>query len=229
MKFVNLLLTILITFILNLAISSCGFLDKDDENDIEGVPSQVNNFLDSNDIEELENAGMEIHKGADPPNIEGSYELNSLIITYDQVGMEGYTVAYYEIRYYDQKSDGTIKMDYESSQAGDYGYGVGAFISGDDNNYTVYIEAEGSITNCDYKMPSIHSGTKSASDDINDFYWGLIMTEKEGTNCDQLMPEDAVRIIKESDGTASEISTKAASINQKNDNNPSFRSIISTE
>ena len=93
----------------------------------------------------------------------------------------------------------------------------------------VYIEAEGSITNCDYKMPSIHSGTKSATDDINDFYWGLIMTEKEGTNCDQLMPEDAVRIIKESDGTASEISTKAASINQKNDNNPSFRSIISTK
>lgn len=176
--------------------------DDGGDDEIEDVPDEVNDFLDPEDIEKLEDAGMTIYTGDNPPNVEGTYDLDSLVISYDEIGMEGYPLAYYWIKYYDQTDDGKIKLDYESPDAGDVGSGIGAFIAGDGNCYSVFVNAEGDSFGCHYKMPSIHSGCKNSSG-IADFQWGLIMKEKSGENCDYLMPEGAVRIVDETDGMAS--------------------------
>lgn len=177
--------------------------DDDDDDDIADVPDDVNDFLDQADLDALEDAGMTIYKGDNPPNIEGGYLLDSLVITYDEIGMEGYSIAPYTMTYYDQTTAGDIKNDYESPQVGDYGNGIGGFISGDDGCFTVYLDIEGNANGCDYGLPAIHSGCLNTSG-IADFDWGFIMKWKQGTNCEALMPEEAVRIINESDDLASE-------------------------
>jgi len=176
----------------------------DDDDTIDDVPDDVNDFLDPEDLEAIEDAGMPVHRGDNPPNVEGSYGLDSLIITYDELGMEGWTIAYYEMTYYDQTSAGAIKNDYEAPDAGDVGTGIGGFISGDDGCFSVYLDIEGEASGCSYKLPAVHSGCMD-SNGIADFYWGFIMKEKSGTNCDALMPEGAVRVIEESDGLAAEL------------------------
>lgn len=174
----------------------------DDGGDIPDVPDDVNDFLDQEDIDKLEDAGMTIHTGDNPPNVEGTYDLNSLVITYDEIGMEGWPIDYYWIKYYDQTDDGEIKLDYEGAGGTDVGDGLGAFISGDGKCFTVYIDTKGNASGCDYEMPSLHSGCLETTG-IKDFQWGFIMKKKSGENCDYLMPEGAARIVDETDGMAS--------------------------
>lgn len=219
MKRVSWLLSVLGVLVFAFLLPACDLLgggddDEGDEEDgdgdgegdgdeIEDVPDDVNNFLDPEDIEKLEEAGMTIYTGDNPPNVEGTYDLDSLVISYDELGMEGISVGYYWIRYYDQTDDGEIKLDYEGADGSDAGSGLGAFIAGDGKCFSVFVDAEGDYNGCHYKMPSIHSGCKEPNG-IANFQWGFVMKEKSGDNCDLLMPEGAVRIVDETDGMASE-------------------------
>ena len=175
--------------------------DNDDNDRINGVPDEVNDFLDPEDLAKLEDAGMQIYPGDNPPNIEGSYLVDSQVIVYDEIGMEGDPVANYIQTYYDQKSDGSIKNSYEAIGIDDTATGLGAFISGDKDCFSVYVRVDGSADGCNYASPIIYSGCL-ADEGIEGFSLGLIMKSKQGDNCDALMPEGAARIIKEQDGLA---------------------------
>jgi hypothetical protein len=176
----------------------------DDDGRIDDVPDDVNDFLDSSDIEKLKAAGMPIYTGDNPPNIEGSYLLNTLTIIYDEIGLEGMTVAQYTVTYFDQTENGGVKQNYEAPDVGDTANGLGAFISGDGDCFTVFVDTTGMVSGCDYKLPAIHSACLTGSG-MTDYFWGVLMKEKVGTGCDALIPVDAARVLEEIDGVAEEI------------------------
>ena len=178
--------------------------DDDDGGRIDDVPDDVNDFLDQEDIDKLKNAGLEIYTGDNPPNIEGSYLANSQITVYDDAGQVGYQPADYIYTFADQTDAGSISHSYDSPDAGDSGSGLGAFISGDGDCFSVFVRVEGSTYECDYEMPEIFSGCLN-DEGIADFAIGFIMTDKEGFGCDALIEEGQARIIEEEDGLAEEI------------------------
>lgn len=203
------------------SLSACGSnkeedsnkrIEADDDGDddvtldrIEGVPDEVNEFLDPEDVQAIEGAGMVIHRGNNPPNVEGIYLADSLIVTYDDYGGEGMMISPYQVRYYNQTDQGRVSLDYETIPPSDEGSGLGAFISGDNGCFTVFIDIEGAVSGCEYAMPSLHSGCVG-DDGVEGFVWGLIMRHKYGgAACDALLPEGAVRLATEIDGVAEKL------------------------
>ncbi len=174
--------------------------DDDDDDADDGIPDDVNDFFDQDDLDALEEVGLVIYEGDDPPTIEGSYYLNSIEIIYDDADM-WLNIVDYTYDFYDQSSDGEISMDYEAPEANDVAEGVGAFISGSKNCFSIFIDTTGVANGCHYKTPSVISGCLS-SDGITEWRNAFIMREKSGDNCDQLIPEGHRRIISETDDLA---------------------------
>jgi hypothetical protein len=170
---------------------------------IEDVPEDVNDFLTDEDLAKLEAAGMPIYKGDNPPPVDGNYDLNSLVIIYDEYGMEGYPLSEYSWRYYDQRDTGELTCDYASAGQTDVASGLAGYISGENNCFSVFIEFTGNASGCDYEQPMIQSGCMDDAG-IAQFVVGYIMKKKDESSaaCQQLMDVGAVRITEESDGMA---------------------------
>jgi len=174
---------------------------------IEGVPEDVNDFLSDEDLKKLEEAGMTIYKGENPPPVDGNYQLDSLTIIYDQYGMEGTQLTGYSWNYYDQRDTGELTCDYASIGQEDVASGLAGYISGENNCFSVYINFTGNNGTCDYEMPMIQSGCLEETG-IAKFVMGYIMTKTEETTpggCSQTMAVGSVRITEENDQMADKV------------------------
>lgn len=49
----------------------------------DGLPDRATNIFSTAEIELYEDQGFVVHRGADPPNIEGTYEMADSVITWD--------------------------------------------------------------------------------------------------------------------------------------------------
>ncbi len=177
--------------------------DDDDDEASEEIPDEVDDFFDEEQREALEDVGMVIHTGDDPPDIEGTYFLDAIEIIYDDSDT-WLDIVDYTYVFFDQTNDGEISMNYEAPDANDVAEGVGAFISGSGDCFSIFLDTEGVANGCEYKLPGIISGCLDDSG-ITDWQNGFIMGEKSGDNCDLLMPTDHRRIIEETDDLAEEI------------------------
>lgn len=172
---------------------------------IKDVPDPVNEFLNKFDIEKYEKAGIKVYKGDNPPNIEGSYYFNSLVLFYDEPwdeqGEIGDGIVNYNYKFYDQKSDGTINSSYTAESAPSEAVGIGAFISGNENCFTIFVDDKGRGFSCNTREARLISACKTDKglEQVKDSF---IMKEKEGSDCNELMPVGNLRIITEDDGLA---------------------------
>lgn len=179
--------------------------DDDADDDADVVPDDVDDFIDADQRAALEEVGLIIYGGDDPPDIGGSYYLDSIEITYDDSNM-WLDIVDYTYEFYNQTRDGEISLNYEAPAVDDVAEGVGAFISGDGDCFSIFIDAEGTASGCDYELPGIISGCLT-SDGIAKWTNGFIMGSKSGENCDALMPTDHRRIIAETDDLAEKLKT----------------------
>lgn len=182
--------------------------DEQSKEKIKDVPNPVNEFLNKFDIEKYKKAGIKIYTGDNPPNIEGSYYLNSLVLFYDEPwdkqGDIGDGIVNYNYKFYDQKSDGTINSSYTAESAPSEAVGIGAFISGNDNCFTIFVDDKGKGYSCNTREARLISACKTDKglEQIKDSF---IMKEKQGSDCEELMPIGNLRIITEDDGLAERI------------------------
>src|SRR4030042_5346743 len=131
----------MILSVLFLGLASC---EKDDKEKEDELSEDIQNFVPDETLEHIIDMGMVINKGTDPPDMEGEY----LASPYELVGTTvsgdwwlGTIFADYYFRLYDQDNDDlTIKLDYYNG--GEQGSGLGGFISGGGEEFSVFIEVE---------------------------------------------------------------------------------------
>lgn len=154
---------------------------------IKDVPDPVNEFLNTFDIKRYEDAGMKVYRGNNPPNIEGSYKSSSLTVLFDSgnIADPGDQLYNYTYRFFDQKENGTISFAVKG-EANDEGEGVGAFISGDDRCFTVYVDTKGKAYQCNIRQAELFSACKTDKG-LEQYKEGIVMKKREGTGCDELM------------------------------------------
>lgn len=176
--------------------------------EIENVPNPVNEFLSSNDIEEYEKAGMKVYTGNNPPNIEGLYASDSLVIFYDKPFKDaapvGTEVSSYNHQFYDQKSDGTIKLKRISLEGGDEAEGVGGFISGDNDCFSIFVNVKDQSDQCSSDQATIYSACKVEAG-LEGLQAGFILKKQMGSGCGVVVPVGHLRIITEDDSLAERI------------------------
>jgi len=166
---------------------------------INGVPPQVNDFMNKGDMDALVDAGMNIHRGDTPPDITGTYYANSRYTQYDSTDyFTSFVNATYV--YSNQTQAGAIDMS-ETEEGWGTGTAVGSYISGTGQcftvwqDYTAYENVSGD--DCNYGWPLLVSGCL-VSGGISGFQYGFIMKKRDGT-CDQLVELGHKRIIYETD------------------------------
>jgi len=173
---------------------------------IEDVPDGVNEILTSEDLARLAQAGMAVHVGDSPPWIEGEYLMDSLTITYDDIGSAiGTDLIETFVGFAQQDADaGTIDSSLHDDVSD--GSGIGGFVSGTGACFTVWQDFHGSNhpDSCEYRMAQLFSGCIH-DDGIEHLQFGYILVERTGP-CEETVPLRHRRVMDEDDGLAERIS-----------------------
>lgn len=162
----------------------------------------VGNILSDEQLEILDELGMTFNSGENPPNIEGYYRGADLDAIGDTTGLFLQNLDY--IFHFYGQTDNELLIDYENSFGSDTATGAGAYIFGENNEFSVYIEQEGTASGIDYTSAYVYSGTYSSAG-IEDFQFAFVLTEKDSDPSGVLMDEDEARVYEESDGLAEEV------------------------
>lgn len=155
--------------------------------------------LSEDEIQWLEQAGLKLNEGDTPPNIEGSYSLNSLKIVYDDLDLD-YPVDDYTYSFGEQNGQ-DVMMSYSGPNADDSAQNIPGSVFGSGDCFSVLVNVDGTSNGCKYDMPQIVSGCLTEKG-IVDFQLGIVMGAKSGTNCDDMLEEKHRRIIEEEDNLA---------------------------
>ena len=169
------------------------------------LPSQVQDIITDEQLDQLKENGLAINEGLNPPNIEGIYVGDSLICTYDSDGdWEGRTAGPYYYRIENQTVQNTVTFSYRTGSGSDEALGKGSFISGSDQNFTLFVEVEGTSygdPDINYKQVKVYSGTFT-TEGIAYWLYGFILTYKSDDPEGRWMDVNDFRIFDEQDDLA---------------------------
>lgn len=155
----------------------------------------INDVIDEETLEDLEDIGTEINEGIEPPNIEGKYLVDNMYLIYDSRYFPhyfdpGYNMKNYVYTFYEQTEDNKIKVKYHVlNDSNVKGGGEGAFISGEDNSFTIYLRTKSSLGGVMFDTLQIISGTVNR-DGIDNFQLTLIIMGKIGADVENIEMED---------------------------------------
>ena len=202
--------------------------------------SEINPWGESTDIEttvppeilDEMKPYITIYSGNTPPNIENTYFIDPMVTVYcqdeDEGGFEkGEVVNSIYVKFQNQ-NNATKTIEFISKSTGtESSTGKGAFISGSGNNFTIYLDTEGTSSGIYTKTALVISGTKTSTG-IQGIRYAFVMVEKGDDPDSELMDEGVFRVFEDSDGMAL-LSTWPANINglQKLPNISDHNSIFS--
>jgi hypothetical protein len=171
----------------------------------EGVPD----IITPEDLEAIEELGLEIYEGKTPPDVTGTYFISPLILVKSNFA-DGYKpgdrFSDKTLTFSEQKNDLSIKVDY--TQGGSQGTGLGSFISGKDNKFTVYVPIESTNGYGTCYMIQVYSGEIEPGG-IRNCQFALIMKDKNGVP--NVINNGQGRLFKDGDGFSERIDPSAIS------------------
>ena len=185
-------------------LTSCSKSDSDDS-DVQDerlesvVPAQYQSTL----LKHIPN-----YKGVNPPILEGNtYLISPKVLVYnsnenDTVYKPGnlYSDNYMQFTNLNTKRNTIDFMGYEVDSGKKIGeqIGDGASISGEGNNFTIFVITTYNYKNATMKRAQIISGTKT-DQGLTDLYYGFLCVEKDDPY-NKLMKVGEYRIFKDQDG-----------------------------
>lgn len=180
-----------------LMFTACGSDDEDPVNTDSYEDSRITSVVPAQYLNQIRNH-MKINDGLNPPLIEGIYLMHVSTLVFDSYNAsprDTFDDAY--LNFYDQNTaNKTVKL---MESGGTEGTGTGAYISGEGNNFTVFLNMSGSSHGFTYKEAVIISGTKT-SEGIRNMEYCLLMIENNDYDAQYIMKPGHFRIIKDGDG-----------------------------
>jgi hypothetical protein len=180
--------------------------------------AKIQEIVPQSIIKDLQDRGMPIHEGVTPPDIEGVFTSapHILVSTYDGDSYEpGDEFGELLLKLSNQNNeDLTIAIDLK--QASQIGSGLGGFIAGSANKFTIFAEVDVTDGTVSSKQIRVFSG-EMTDDGVKDFYTALIMKEKNDPD-DTLIEVGQGRIIKDGNGLAEVTSTFRTGVSQAKTN-----------
>lgn len=210
-------------------ISSC----KKKEDLSIGFSDEIQKIVPQAILDDVKAKGMTIHEGKVPPSVEGiftitPYELLSPYST-DDGWQKGKIIGAYTYKFSGQSNDKkTLLIDYKNADT-DRGSGLGAFVAGNGNSFTIFAEIKGTGSGVDYVTLMIISGEIS-DNSIKDFQLSLYMKEKnEAPGPGKLIPVNTGRIWFDNDFFSQKTTTFRKGVETDNDVSQGSGSAVSAE
>lgn len=179
------------------AFVACGDDNKEDDEPVVTTDSRILSVIPNKYLSELKKH-MTINEGVNPPNVEGIFLIAPAVLHYDSYyaeGVDSFSNTY--IEFYNQDvANRTLKT---REQGGNDAQGTGSYISGEGNNFSVFLNNSGKSGSTTFKTAVIISGTMTANG-IKNLYYGFLMLEKGDDPKNEIMDPGRYRIIKDKDG-----------------------------
>jgi hypothetical protein len=137
-----------------------------------GLSQDIQNIVPTWLVDSLRNDGMAINEGQTPPVVDGIYLFSPNVCTYDNTGdfSVGRVIDDYKYKFYGQNNTNlTIMLDYKdvSNPGTDSSQGAGAFVSGKDSLFSLFIQTTGVTQGIDDTLLSVYSGKFTAAGIVN--------------------------------------------------------------
>lgn len=217
-------------FMLSIAlVSSC---KKETKTNQPKFSPQILNIVPLSTIDSLKKWGMTIYEGTTPPKLEGVYLVNNAECIFDNSNAPrlGLWRSDYKYKFYNQdNSKLTISLDYKATMAADTAKGVGSFMSGNGNQFSVFLQTQGVANGINYKSTYVISGTKT-DNGIVDWQDCFQLTQKDSDPTGILIKAGSTRIFKDQDKLSS-ITTYAlnpVTLSVKTTDNATLKYVYST-
>ncbi len=164
------------------------------------IPPGAFNDVSSEQLTELANLGIPINEGLHPPTIEGTYSAATLFRISGNVPNDKVTTFDpMSLKFSGQTSDNTVMVSYmQPKESGD---GLGAFVSGNGQDFTIYTKIDGMVNGLHFRTAVLYSGSVDAAG-IHFFEMALLFTQKDLDPNHILLEVDQARVIGERDQLA---------------------------
>jgi hypothetical protein len=192
-------LTIITLFAL--AFVSC----EDEKTPDDGLSQDINDLISDENLAILEELGMPINKGTQPPALSKIYLLSpDILLNSNRDGdVISTTYADFKVKFYDQSSNKLdIKIDFKNGSS--TGTGLGSFVAGSGDKFTVFSEITSTNGSYSAKLAYVFSGTIVAGG-LEDFHVSLIMLDDYGDPGGIYIEVGDARVFHDSDGFSGEI------------------------
>ncbi len=193
--------------------------NEEEMNYEEDLSQDIQNIITEEQIDLLEKEGFEIYEGKTPPKVEGVYLLNTNYCEFDSNNYQDWYTSHYLYKFYNQdENNNTITLSYRNIYGNDSGEGVGAFLSGKENKFSLFIETSGlSDNNNDgkyvpYKTIEVFSG-EIIPQGIKNLEHSFLLKDKGEDVDNEIMKINDYRIFKEKDGIAELLVDRQQNIN----------------
>lgn len=192
-----------------------------------GLTKEINELVPDSILTKMKEIGMPIYTGDNPPNIEFSYKISPLKLVDSNVPDDsiGNDFANMLIKFYNQNNDKlTIQCFYK--QANQIGLGVGGYVVGNNNKFTVFLDCESTDTLGNKIITTeVFSGEATYSG-IKNLYTALFMVDNKG-NDSIYIKNGQGRVGFDSDGMSEKIlDIQAGGIVNSNPNNDDNKFLI---
>jgi len=159
----NLFIKSIVFLLLFTIFQSCKKSTGSSTTNTTGFSDSINKIVSPEIIDSLKAWGMTINAGQQPPTINGIYFDSPNYCTYDNSSSQraGTTFDDYKYKFYGQdNSNLTIKINFKDvgNPGTDSASGEGAFLAGNGNSFSAFIDTKGVESGINYDEISIFSG-----------------------------------------------------------------------
>ena len=162
------------------------------------VPPPVYTFLSDADLQDINERGMPIYVGSNPPYSMGTFALNSLEITFDAAGQTG-LIDPQEIKIDDDGHDFNVAVCEYGVDSSWSTCSVKAYISGLKDCFTIYSVSAGRTGRCEHDDINIYSGCFDDKGHMTKYHKAFFPTAHSG-DCDDRPAIGELQIQAEKDG-----------------------------
>lgn len=149
---------------------------------------------------------MPIYKGSNPPNIEGTFLVSTMVLVYTSDGEYSVGDAFSdETLTFSNQNGATNLLTYSMKQASSVGSSSDVSVSGSGNNFSAYFVTTGTTDNISFKTATVITGNITTSG-IENYQEAFVLLEKGSDPDNKLMAVDTYRVFKDNDGLASKTS-----------------------
>ena len=144
----------------------------------DGLTKDIHNIVSDDVLQKIKDLGVPIYGGDNPPNVEGTYlcsptiwmrsNFSDFVNTSTKFGDVEFTFSK------QNNSNHTIFLDYFQPPS-EQGKGLGAFIVGEGNKFTVFVELKGTLQGLPITSVQVYSGEWTSAG-IKDFKYTAVCT-----------------------------------------------------
>lgn len=164
------------------------------------IPGQ--DFIPDDILEAIEQNGQTIYDGYNPPRLEGRYFMAPPILSssnFDDSVFPGHTFIDLILEFSDF-DPATLTIKVAITEGGITGEGRGSFISGQGNNFTVYVRIDSKDSSGhEFLQADVYSGTLEP-DGIRNLQRSVFMVDDKGDPNEEYIENGQGRLITDADG-----------------------------